>query len=137
MWCTKSAAERIYLVRVMIAMSIYVGAIAAVSWSFHHRHPQGAVVYLLAMLPALPIFAVIASLGIYLAEEKDEFVRTVLVQCSLWATAIVLSIATCVGLLQTYVPSFAQRAGVTDYWVFTVWFLAYAAVQPFVRRRYK
>ena len=79
MWCTKSAAERIYLVRVMIAMSIYVGAIAAVSWSFHHRHPQGAVVYLLAMLPALPIFAVIASLGIYLAEEKDEFVRTVLV----------------------------------------------------------
>src|SRR6266478_3282839 len=83
MWCTKSAAERRYLSRVLVSMAGYVLAIAGVSWMFAHRHPQGATVYLLALLPALPIFACIAILGIYLSEEKDEFVRTVLVKSRL------------------------------------------------------
>ncbi len=137
MWCTRSAAERVYLTRMLISMSIYVLVTAIVSWIFAHRHPQGALVYLLAVLPALPIFAVIASLGKYLVEEKDEFVRTVLVQCSLWATAVVLAFTTCLGSLQKYVPSLNKSPGPQNYWVFVVWCLAFAAAQPLVRRRYK
>jgi hypothetical protein len=137
MWCTKSAAERVYLARTLIFMSIYVLVTAIVSWIFAHRHPQGTLVYLLAVLPTLPIFAVIASLGKYLVEERDEFVRTVLVQCSLWATAVVLAFATCLGSLQKYVPSVNKSPGLQNYWVFVVWFLAFAAAQPLVRWRYK
>jgi hypothetical protein len=118
-------------------MSSYVLATAIVSWIFAHRHPQGVLVYVVAVLPALPIFAVIASLGKYLVEEKDEFVRTVLVQCSLWATAVVLAFATCLGSLQKYVPSFSKSPGLQNYWVFVVWFLAFAAAQPLIRWRYK
>jgi hypothetical protein len=137
MYCTKSAAERIYLTRTSSAMGLYILITAAVSWTFSHRHPQGALVYFLAVLPALPILAVIGSLGKYLVEEKDEFVRTVLVQCSLWATAIVLAIGTCWGSLQRYVPSISKSAGFTDYWISVAWMLAFAAAQPLVRRRYR
>jgi hypothetical protein len=136
MWCT-SAAERRYLIRTVIATALYIVAMLAVSWTFAHRHPQGVWVYVLALLPALPIFAVIAILGIYLVEETDEFVRTILVQSSLWATAAVLAFSTCWSLLQTYVHSINRGAGLAGYWVYILWWMAFGLAQPLVRWRYK
>jgi len=137
MWCTKSAAERRYLSRVLVSMAGYVLAIAGVSWMFAHRHPQGATVYLLALLPALPIFAVIAILGIYLSEEKDEFVRTVLVKSSLWATGVVLAFATFWGFLQSYAPAINRTVNFPMYCVFIVWWVSFGLAEPLVRRTYK
>jgi len=118
-------------------MAGYVLATAGVSWMFAHRHPQGAAVYLLALLPALPIFACIAILGIYLSEERDEFVRTILVKSSLWATGVVLAFATFWGFLQSYPPVIHRTLNFPMYWVFFVWWIAFGLADPLVRRTYK
>lgn len=137
MWCAKSAAEQRYLSRVLVSMAGYVLATAGVSWMFAHRHPRGAAVYLLALLPALPIFACIAILGIYLSEERDEFVRTILVKSSLWATGVVLAFATFWGFLQSYAPVIDRTLNFPIYWVFFVWWIAFGLADPLVRRTYK
>ena len=77
------------------------------------------------------------ALVIYLNEEKDEFVRAVLVQCSLWATALELAFVTTWGCLQIYFPSVNERMPRANYWAFVLWWVAFAAVQPLVRWRYK
>jgi hypothetical protein len=137
MFCIKSPAEGRYLRREFLTMSIYVLAVWFASWMFKHHSPHGAAVYLLALLPALPIVAAIAILGIYIAEEKDEFLRTVLVQSSLWATAIALGFATSWGLLQTYDRVVNLSINLPMTWVFIVWCLAFAFAQPLVQRRYE
>jgi hypothetical protein len=135
MWClAKTPAEWRYVRRLFVAMSVYVLAVFISTWTFHHRHPQGIPACLLASLPALPIFAVIAIFGIYLSEEKDEFVRMVMVQSSLLATAIVLAFSTFIGFLQVY--NVAAQS-VPMYSLFVVWFMAFGIVQPLVRRRYQ
>jgi xanthosine utilization system XapX-like protein len=135
MRCT-TAAERRYLARTAIATSFYLVAMAVVTWAFHHRHPHGIWAYLLALAPALPILAVIAILGVYLTQEADEFVRAVMVQASLWATAAVLVYSTCSGLLETYVPEFVRSAKEVN-WIFVIWFIVFGLAQPLIRRRYK
>jgi hypothetical protein len=129
----KSPAERRYVRRIAVIMAIYVVAIFSVSWTFSHLHPHGPLTYLLAILPALPILGVIATFGIYLAEEEDEFVRTVMVQSSLWSTGLVLGFATFWGFLQSYTAAF----NLPMYWVFILWWAAFGLVQPLVRRRYQ
>ena len=52
--------------------------IAALSIRFGHP-PIGAA-YLLAVLPAFPIMGALVVTGLYLAEEKDEFQRQLLVE---------------------------------------------------------
>ena len=137
MSCTKSAAERRYLGRSLFTMSVYVLAVWCVAWTFHHHHPQGAVVYLLALAPAPPILAAIAILGLYITEEKDEFLRAVLVQSSLWATAVVLAFTTFWGLLQTYSPTVDLHIHAPMYWVFVVWYVTFGLSQPLVQLRYR
>jgi hypothetical protein len=137
MLCIKSPAEGRYLKREFVTMSIYLLAVWFASWTFKHHPPSGAAVYLLALLPALPIFAAIAILGIYIAEEKDEFLRNVLVQSSLWATAIAMGFATSWGLLQAYDRVVNLSINLPMTWVFIVWCFAFALAQPLVQRRYK
>ena len=133
MHLARTPIERRYVPRILVATAVYVVAVSAVDWTFTHRHPHGVTVYLLALLPAVSIFGIIAIFGMYLAAETDEFVRTVMVQSSLWATGVVLAFATFWGLLQSYAPI----SGSPMYLVFAVWYLAFGLAEHFVRRRYK
>jgi hypothetical protein len=137
MYCAKTAAARRYRARTLFATTAYLLAIWGVTWIFRHRHPQGAAVYLLALAPELPIFAILAIFGIYLAEEKDEFIRAVLVQSSLWATCVVLAFTTFWSLLQIYAPAIDLVVKVPMYWVFALWCVSFALAQPLVQLRYK
>jgi hypothetical protein len=51
-------------------------------------HPSVVLMYLLAILPAIPVIGVIAVVGRYLARENDEFVRMMVVQALLWGLGI-------------------------------------------------
>jgi hypothetical protein len=137
MYCTKTAAERRYLARTLFATTAYLLAVWGVTWMFRHRHPHGFAVYLLALVPELPIFAVLAIFGIYLTEEADEFIRAILVQSSLWATGIVLAFTTFWSLLQSYVPGIDLIVKVPMYWVFVLWWVSFGLAQPLVKRRYR
>ena len=62
-------------------------------------HPTGAAVWVLAMLPVLPIVGVIAVMGRYLRDETDEYKRDVMIRCLLWGGAGAVSVSLLGGFL--------------------------------------
>lgn len=97
-----SPANRRYLTRFVPTMLAYVVIILGVGWLFENNPPQGAVKYLIALLPALPIVGVIIIVGRYLVEETDEFMRMRHVMALLFAMGITLSLCTMWGFLENY-----------------------------------
>ena len=72
-------AGRRYVYRLAPTMAVYILFLFIAQWSFHHLHPNGLIVYFLAVLPALPLIASLVIVGLYIAEESDEFERSILV----------------------------------------------------------
>ena len=65
--------------------------------TYLHEHPSVALMYLLAILPAIPVIGIIAVVGRYLARENDEFVRMMVVQALLWGLGITFVTDTVLG----------------------------------------
>ena len=118
-------ALRRYLYRFLAAMAFYVVFLVGAVSAFTHLHPTGAAAYLLAILPALPIIGIIAIVGLYLAEEKDEFQRSLLVQGMIWGIGTTLSVTTALGCLEAFslaphvplylvFPAFCVFAGIAN-----------------------
>ena len=128
-----SPAARRYNVRFFIAMGIYVIATFCVARYIHSIHPGGALVYILAVLPAVPILAVIVIIGMYLAEEKDKFQRTVLIQSMLWSIGLTLATTTVWGFLEI----FAGIVHFQPYLAFPLFWFFVGVVSPFLKRRYR
>lgn len=75
---------------------------------------SGPLLWLLALLPALPILYLLWAMARYLVEETDEYLRMRVVTAALWATGALLGIATVWGFLETFhlVPHVAGWAAV-------------------------
>jgi len=129
----KNAAQRRYYWRFGPAMGLYVAFLFMASWVFRHGHPAGVMMYALAVLPALPILAVLVIVGMYLNEEPDEFERTVMVQSMLWAIGGVLGTATVWGFLQMFAPV----APLQPFWLFPLFWFLVGVSTPLVRWRYQ
>src|ERR1700751_5148924 len=95
-------ATRQYLRRFGLAMSAYIALLLIVATSFHRFHHTGPVAYFLAVLPAMAIIAQIVPVGLYLAEEKDEFQRNLFVQALLWGLGGVLAVTSVLGMLESF-----------------------------------
>lgn len=129
----RNPAQKRYLRRFLSVMVVYALAIVAVSYTFRYFHPAGLLAYALAAAPGLPILGVIAVIGLYLAEEKDEFERSVLVESMLWGIGFTLAVSSVWGLLEVY-------AGAPRMWVFLVGPMfcgAYGLATPVIRMRYR
>lgn len=72
-------------------------------WEFIRHHPTGVLAYLLAALPALPIIGMMVTYGLYVAELRDELVRTVVKRSILWSIVATLSVTTIWGFLELFV----------------------------------
>jgi hypothetical protein len=130
---TLSPAAKRYLVRFFPAMGAYVAVLFASIWMIKTWAPQGALLWGLAIAPALPIIAVIAIMGLYLVEETDEFVRAKLVQAMLWGIGVTLAGCTAWGFLE----SADLVAHLPLYLVFPVFCGAMGLAQPLVNWRYR
>lgn len=130
---TQTPAVRRYLARFFPAMIAYVVVLSGSLWLIESHSPQGVLLWILGAAPAIPIIAVIAVMGLYLAEETDEFLRLVLVQSMLWGIGFTLAAGTVWGFLENVglVPHFPL------YLIFPVFCGAFGLAQPFVRRRYQ
>ena len=76
----------------IVPLIIAVFVLAIWGFGYHHIQPASGMTYLVSTLLALIYIGLIVNFGLYLAEEKDEFERTVLSQAMLWgvgATMIV------------------------------------------------
>lgn len=113
-----SPAAGRYSRRVILLSVLYAVALLAAVYAFKHHLLAGPVAYVAAILPALPIIGIFAAIGLYLIEERDEYLRMLMVRQTLWASGFALSIATIWGFLE----SFELVAHVESYYVAVLWF---------------
>ena len=99
---TNNPAQRRYFRRFAVAMLLYVLLLVPAVWGFVHYRPTGVLAYLLAVLPALPILGMLAVVGLYLAEEKDEFVRNMQIQSLLGGIGGTLAVVSVWGFLENF-----------------------------------
>jgi hypothetical protein len=129
----KSPVERRYVIRMWIAAALCVLFSAVAALVFRHGHPHGALSYLVAVLPALPIIGALIYTGVYLAEEKDEFQRNLLVQSLLGGTGGILAVITAWG----YMEDFAHAPHMDLVWVYPLFWLFAGISYGLVRARYR
>ena len=120
-----SPAGKRYVRRFIPLMVLYVVALFAVTWVFNNGPPEGALRYVLAVLPALPVLGVIVAVGAYLREETDEYVRMRLAETSLYATGVTLAAATVWGFLE----QFETVPHIPTYYAFVLFWLAFGVIQ--------
>ena len=126
-------AGRRYVYRLAPTMAVYLLFTFIAQWSFHHLHPTGLIVYVLAVLPALPLVGSLVVVGLYIAEESDEFERSILVQSMLWGLGGALAVSTIWGSLE----DFANAPHISTFYVFLFFWIFMGISQPFIRRRYQ
>jgi hypothetical protein len=117
------------LTLVGIYFVIYFACFAAHSW----LHLGGFWVWVLAILPVLPMLGVIAVMGRYLRDETDEYKRDVTIRCVLWGAAGAVAASMLGGFLWVFgwkghMPPFC------DFYVFGVFMmvakLSYKVANP-------
>jgi hypothetical protein len=106
------SAERAYVRRVLPTMAVYVALIVAVPFLIAWLHPTGSALWLIALLPAVPLSMVFLFYGRFFVELTDEYIRLLEIKKALIATGIVMMAATAWGFLESYagaphVPLFA------------------------------
>lgn len=114
----RSPAAKNYNVRVIWLTALYGVFLIGAVYGFKHHLLNGITGYVAAILPALPIIGIFAAMGRYLVEEQDEYIRSLMVRQTLWASAFTLSIATVWGFLE----SFELVGHVDSYMIAVVWF---------------
>lgn len=121
-------AMKRYNRRMLWAFAGYVVALFGANSIDNHYHLQGGVLIALSVVPALPIIAVVAIIGRYLVEERDEYLRQRLVTCMLFGTGVLLAVGT--------VYNFLSGSGAIDpmprLWIFPVWAMGWFAAQAFL-----
>lgn len=130
---TNNPAIRRYLIRSAVAMTFYLILTFGTVTVFVHYHPTGWLIYPLAVLPALPIIAMLAVVALYLKEEKDEVVRTMFVETLLWGIGATLTVTTIWGFLEnfTHVPHLDL------YMVLPIFWVCVGLFSPLVKARYR
>ena len=91
---TPRQAIRRYFRRFVPSMTAYLVLLIGSNLARRAWHPGGVGLVALAVLPALPIVAVIWSMGMYIVEQSDEYQRLRLVKATLMGTALMLSTTT-------------------------------------------
>ncbi len=128
-----SKAMKRYQARVAIAMVVYVVVLVGVDWLFRNMPPEGPLKYALAVLPALPIIAVLVAMGAYVVEETDEFQKAQTVERILVATGLTLAITTGWGFLE----NFAGLMHMQLYFVAVIWFAGFGFANLWTAWRYR
>ncbi|HEY7005889.1 MAG TPA: hypothetical protein VH392_05335 [Sphingomicrobium sp.] len=111
-------AMKRYNVRVIWLSLLYAIFLLIAVYGFKHHLLHGALAWIAAILPALPLIGIFGAMGRYLIEEKDEYVRMILVRQSLWAGAFALSVATVWGFLE----SFDLVGHIESFYIAVLWF---------------
>jgi uncharacterized RDD family membrane protein YckC len=95
-----SPAMKRHQQRVWPTLVIYAAVLSATLWLFQNHPPTGALKYLAALAPALPLIVVVWLFGRYVYEETDEFRRWQAILSLLIALGIVLAVCIVWGFLE-------------------------------------
>lgn len=114
----RSAAIRRYMLRISAALAAYIVTLTAALTFVGGGSVTGVAAYLLALLPGLSVAGMFWAIGRLLIEEKDEYMRLLLVRQSLVATGFTLSVATMWGFLE----NFGLVPHVDAFYIAVLWF---------------
>ena len=122
MTTTKSRAQRRYVLRISLAMALYIVTLTAALRFVGGGTVTGPLAYLLALLPGLSVAGVFWAIGRLLVEERDEYLRMLMVRQSLVATGFTLTVVTMWGFLENFdlVPH------VDSFYIAVLWFTGLA-----------
>jgi hypothetical protein len=126
-------ASRRYNKRYLIATPLYLVLLFLAVYILRHGHPSHAVAIVIAVLPTIPLVAMIAIAGLYLKEETDEFQRSIFQQSLLWSIGFILAVTSVWGLLE-------MIAGVPHlpiFYVFPAFCVFFGICSPLLKRRYR
>ncbi|KQN76577.1 hypothetical protein [Sphingomonas sp. Leaf62] len=98
----RNPAQRRYLIRLMPLMVSYAIILIGVNAAQRGVSISGATLGVMSVLPAIRLVGVMIVMGMYLCEERDEFVRNRLVMAMLGGTGILLAATTVWGSLENH-----------------------------------
>ncbi len=112
-----TAAGMAYNRRMLPLSAAYVVVMLGAILMHDRLHVSGPALYVIAVLPALPLIGVVWAMGRFLIEETDEYQRALAVRKMLVATGFLLVVATIWGFLE----EFGLAPHLPAYWCFIVW----------------
>jgi hypothetical protein len=121
----KSKAEKQYMKRMLVTMSVYLVLVFGATWAVRHAHVKGWLLVVCAVVPSLAIFRLLQVVGLYLKEETDEFVRQQMVNAILWGTAAVLGLSAFTDFLRSYTGT----GELPPFTMFVVFWMVFALAQ--------
>lgn len=127
----KRAEGRRYAVRVFVAMAAYLILLFATVTLFRDGPPTGALAYLIAILPAIPILFVFRAIGLLIVETEDEYQRLLLVKQTLLGTALTLAVAT----VWQFLINFDLASQPQGFGIAILWFIMWGVAAGIVRAR--
>jgi len=130
---TTTPASRRYQQRMLVTMSLYLAVTLGVVTIVKHAHPHGWLLYAIALVPALPMLAMMGALGVYLQEEKDEYIRLITMRSLLAGTAGLLAVLVVNDVLRS-ISGAAALPAFTSWVLFFVVFGVAQAVQTIGNR---
>jgi hypothetical protein len=134
MFCSvNNPTQRRFFARFAAAMLAYILFLCPVVWGFVHFRPSGVLAYVLAVLPALPILGMLVVIGLYLAEETDEFVRNMQIQALLGGIGGTLAVVSVWGFLE----DFAHAPRLDLFMVYPLFWFFVGISTALVRMRYR
>jgi hypothetical protein len=123
----ESVAAKTYQRSTLYIMLGYVFVVLGTSSFVHKHHPQGVTLALMALLPCLPILFLLAAMGRYLRDERDEFQRDNMVKALLWATAATLAVTTIFSFLRGY----GWQGSLPPFTEFVLFFIVFGMVKGY------
>ena len=112
-----SPATRRYNRRMLIWSLGYVLCLGIAMTIRNYLHPQGALLWGIAVLPSVPMIFFVWTLARYVVEEEDEYLRYRQTSAALIGLALVLLVGTLWGFLEM----FGVAPHVPAWWVVPVW----------------
>jgi hypothetical protein len=130
---TTGVARRRYNRRVFWLTGVYGVLVIGLALVLKATDPVQPIRYAMGLVSAVPAVATIVALGLYLAEEPDEFRRRLLVEAVVWAMGAVMLLTTVWG----FVELFADAPHLLLALVFPIFSVAMAIAHHLLRRRYR
>ncbi len=129
----QNQAQRRYVIHSWSSAGLVLLLAVGAKMAFRLWSLNGVVAWFTAVLPALPIVWMLIATGEYLMDEKDEFVRMMLVQCLLFGIGGTLAVTT----VWAYLEDFVRAPRLDLIWVYPMFWIFVALAYPVVKARYR
>ena len=117
-----SKVNRRFLVRLGVSAAVVLLAVIAARYLIGQELVGGPLVWVLALSPGLAMIGIFYAYGMLIIEQKDEFIRMLVLRQLVIATGIALSFATVWGFLE----EFGLVAHIYPYYVAVAWIAGFA-----------